>query len=134
MNHSNMTGAYQFVAFYKQTPVAFCSVITQPHPRAKNILRVHRLVTLPDYQGIGIGNRLLNFVADYYTKLNKRFRIVTSTPALAYTLKNNEHWQLKRQGRVGSGSGLLHNRNDLIRDNKTYKTSVNRITTAWEYI
>jgi GNAT superfamily N-acetyltransferase len=135
MNHSNMTGAYQFVAFYKHSPVAFCSVITQPHPKAKNILRVHRLVTLPDYQGVGIGGILLDFVADYYIKLNKRFRIVTSTPSLAYSLNRNNHWQLKAQGRqgVGSKTGIIHKKGHIINDDNTMKVSANRITTTWEY-
>lgn len=135
MNHSNMLGAYQFVAFYKNKPIAFCSVITQPHPVAKNLLRVHRLVTLPDYQGVGVGNALLNFVANYYTRLNKRFRIVTSTPSLAYSLNKNSNWKLKAQGRngVGSKTGIIHRKNMLIDNKNDFKTSANRITTTWEY-
>jgi len=137
LNHFKPPGN-DYVAFYNNTPVAFCSIQHFPHPRAKNIKRITRLVTMPDYQGIGIGVKLLDWVANYYTKLNSRVRIVTSTPSLAYSLKYNIHWQLKRQGRVGSGSGSgsVHNKHNLTRTNgtyRTYRTSVNRITTAWEY-
>ena len=33
--------------------------------------RVSRLVVLPDYQGIGVGKRLLNFIAELYYFTNK---------------------------------------------------------------
>jgi GNAT superfamily N-acetyltransferase len=33
--------------------------------------RVTRLVVLPDYQGIGVGKRLLNFVAELYSSQTK---------------------------------------------------------------
>jgi GNAT superfamily N-acetyltransferase len=43
--------------------------------------RVSRLVVLPDYQGIGVGKRLLNFVAELYTSQTKMpFYILTSNP------------------------------------------------------
>jgi GNAT superfamily N-acetyltransferase len=45
--------------------------------------RVSRLVVLPDYQGIGLGKKLLNFMADYYTrKTGLPFKIITSNPQI----------------------------------------------------
>ena len=46
----------------------FFSIWHSPHPKVKNIKKVHRLVILPDYQGIGIGGILLNSIADIYKK------------------------------------------------------------------
>lgn len=41
--------------------------------------RVSRLVVLPDYQGIGVGKRLLNIIAELYTSQTKiPFYILTS--------------------------------------------------------
>ncbi len=45
-------------AVYKDNPVAFIAVI---QVRMSRYYRVSRLVVLPDYQGIGVGKRLLNF-------------------------------------------------------------------------
>lgn len=86
----------------------------------------HRLVVLPDYQGIGVGRTLQEFVAEYYTKQGYRFRSQTSNPALIKSLKRNKNWLLKRIGRVSGGSNTV--------DKALQRTFSNaRITTSWEY-
>ena len=45
------------------------SVLHFPHPATKNLKKVHRLVVLPDYQGIGLASALLNTIGSYYKKL-----------------------------------------------------------------
>lgn len=67
-----------------------------PHPINKKIKRVTRLVILPDYQGIGLGTKFLNFIADFYSKQGFDFRIVTSAKNLIYALNRNKKWVLKR--------------------------------------
>lgn len=63
--------------------------------------RVSRLVVLPDYQGIGVGKQLLNFVADYYTrKTGLPFKIITSNPQLLRSHLVN--WIVTAKGRGGS--------------------------------
>lgn len=62
--------------------IAFMGVLHQPHGINKKIKRVSRLVVLPDYQGIGIGYRFLNLIADYYTRQGYDFTIVTSAKNL----------------------------------------------------
>jgi GNAT superfamily N-acetyltransferase len=67
-----------------------------------NYFRVSRLVVLPDYQGIGIGKRLLNFVAELYTsQINLPFYLVTSNPQLIRG--NLEYWRVKRFGHGSHG-------------------------------
>ena len=67
-----------------------------PHPINKKIKRVTRLVILPDYQGIGLGTKFLNFIADFYAKQGFDFRIVTSAKNLIYALNRNKKWVLKK--------------------------------------
>lgn len=62
----------------------------------------HRLVVLPDYQGLGIGRLLLNTVADYWHKQGYTYHSVGSTKALYYTLKGQPGWKLVRKGRVSA--------------------------------
>jgi len=64
------------------------------------------LVVLPDFQGIGIGIRLLNIVGDYYKEQGFDFRIVTSTPALVNSLKKRG-WALQSYGRGKKITGNL---------------------------
>jgi GNAT superfamily N-acetyltransferase len=59
--------------------------------------RVTRLVVLPEYQGIGIGKRLLNFIAELYTTQTKvPFYILTSNPQIIRG--NMENWKIRRFG------------------------------------
>jgi GNAT superfamily N-acetyltransferase len=58
-------GARCYVAKLGDKPVAFIAV-AHVHMLVR-YFRVSRLVVLPDYQGIGVGKRLLNFVAEHYT-------------------------------------------------------------------
>lgn len=78
--------------------VSVCSVLQMPMQKGKK--RVHRLVVLPDYQGIGVGTKFLTEVAKLIVdEYLCEFLITTSTPALVGALKNNEHWVLARYGR-----------------------------------
>jgi GNAT superfamily N-acetyltransferase len=63
--------------------------------------RVSRLVVLPDYQGIGVGKKLLNLMADYYTrKTGLPFKIITSNPQLLRS--HLVDWIVTAKGRGGS--------------------------------
>lgn len=95
-----------------------------PHPKNPKIKRVSRLVVLPDYQGIGVGVKLLNKVGDYYKGLGFDFRIVTSTPALLHSLNKNG-WILQNIGRTKPT-------NSLIEFNKT--ASIKKNILSFKYI
>jgi GNAT superfamily N-acetyltransferase len=57
---------------------------------------------LPDYQGIGVGKRLLNFVAELYTSQTKiPFCILTSNPQVIRG--NMENWRITRFGHACRG-------------------------------
>jgi GNAT superfamily N-acetyltransferase len=83
---------------------------------------------MPDYQGVGIGTRLLNWVANYYLDQGYRFTIVTTTPALIQSFDRSPNWKLYRQGRIATTNTGI----DGART-RAGKTSNNRMTTGWEY-
>ena len=59
-------------------------------------------MVLPDYQGIGVGKRLLNLIADLYGAQTKLpFLIITSNPQLI--LENLNGWKINRFGHAGRG-------------------------------
>lgn len=112
------------MACINSTPCAFISVINFPHPTAKNIYKTHRLVVLPEFQGIGLGKTLTDEIALHYRKNGKRFRETTSHPARIFSHKNNPKWVCQHIGRS-------------IQGNSTFKvggTSGRRLTTSWEFI
>ncbi len=115
-----------YVSLYQEKPVAFIAVA---HVRMKaHFFRVSRLVVLPDYQGIGIGKRLLNFIADLFTsQISLPFYLVTSNPQLVRG--NLRNWKVKR---VGHGS---HGReNTRINLGLTKSISSRRLTVSLEYV
>lgn len=89
-----------YAAFWGDNPIAFCAITHFPHPTNKRIKKVHRLVTLPDYQGIGVGVSFLNEIGKIYFENGYDFRLVTSAQNLAHALKKNEYWKLVRYGRL----------------------------------
>ena len=110
-----------FVGYVNGHLAAFLSVLHFPHPKSKNIKKVHRLVVLPDYQGIGIGIRMLEEICKIYKKQKDRYTIVTSSPSLIYALKKSSKWRCLRFGRAKESSGVLKG-----------ATSKERITSSFE--
>jgi ABC-type ATPase with predicted acetyltransferase domain len=111
-------------AFVNEQLAGFISILHFPHAKVKNIKRVHRLVVMPDFQGIGIGVRLLEYIGKKYINNKYRYRITTSAPSLINYFKNNVNWLCSSYGRKKNHGGTL----------KVGKFgSENRITTSWEY-
>lgn len=99
-------------------------------PMRKGWKRVHRLVVLPDYQGIGIGVRFMNEIARHYAYAGWNVNLTTTTPALVHALAKDINWSLVRHGRVKNtlqknlGKYYSHKR----ADGKPLGSSDNRIT------
>lgn len=76
--------------------IGFCAVLHQPHSVNRKIKRVSRLVILPDYQGIGLGTKFLNIIADYYNNQGYTFTIVTSAKNMICALNASDDWVMTR--------------------------------------
>jgi len=93
-----------FVLFFDDEPAAFTAVLAFPHPKVKNVWKEHRTVTLPDYQGIGLGNKLSEFVGEWLHQRGKTFRSVTSHPAMIGHRYRSDAWVMNRApSRVSQG-------------------------------
>jgi len=121
LSHSHNNAAHVFIATVNDEVAGFLSVLHFPHPKAKNIKKVHRLVILPDYQGAGIGIKFLNEIGKIYKSQKYRYSIVTSAPSLINALKKLENWNCSRIGRGKSKSNSI-----------TIGDSTNRITASFE--
>lgn len=122
-NHNN--AAHKYIAEINGQPVGWCSILHFPHPHIKNMKKVHRLVIKPDYQGIGLGGRFLDYIANIYKKDNFRFTIVTSQPSLVFGLLKNNKWAMTRKPsrlKDSAKSGILAG-----------TTSDKRLTASFEF-
>jgi hypothetical protein len=79
-----------FVAFCKEQPAAFAAVISGPDSCGGHF-REHRVVCLPDFQGVGIGNTLSEFVASLYAS-RKRYFSRTSHPGMIRHRMKSANW------------------------------------------
>lgn len=100
LDSSIINAAQCYVAILDNMIVGFCAVIHFPHPRSKMYKRIHRLVVLPDYQGIGIGKFLLRTVCQKYKIMGYKLFLTTSNFAMVKALHGSPNWLLQRKGHM----------------------------------
>lgn len=125
LSHGHNNAATVYLAYVNGQLAGFLSVLHFPHPKAKNIKKVHRLVVLPDYQGAGIGIKFLEIVGEIYKKNGWRYTIVTSSPSLVFALKKSNRWACSSFGRKSTQS-----KGSTVGN---MKISQDRITVSWEF-
>lgn len=105
--------------------VGFFSIL--PSKGHKGQWRDHRVVVLPDYQGLGIGSAMYRAIGDaLWDKERKRLRSVTSAPALnRHRTRHPDQWALKRAPSQVARAGTTA---------RLKQTSTGRMTSSWLYI
>lgn len=86
-------GARMWVAYLWGNPVAFNSVLPLPHGSLKRAWRGHRLVVLSDYQGMGIGSMMIEFVGQQLLKEDKRYFTKTANIKLGRFRNASPRWR-----------------------------------------
>ena len=118
-----------FVALWRGRPVAFASVIHAPHPRG-GWWREHRTVCLPDFQGVGIGNALSEFVGGVMRATGKRYMSTTGNPAMMRHRAKSGGWVMRRAPSRSQREGRT--RSVAVGTDRTHAT--NRFTASFEYV
>jgi ABC-type phosphate/phosphonate transport system ATPase subunit/GNAT superfamily N-acetyltransferase len=103
-----LSSATCFMAAWNDEPVAFSAWVPffgAGPPRR----REHRTVTLPDYQGIGIGNVLSATIASMWTALGYQATSTTTRPAMIQARLRSPLWRMTRAPALaGSGDVMRH--------------------------
>jgi len=102
-SHHYLSGALSpasrcFAACWEGQPIGFCATIPLMGCVGRRIC--HRLVVLPDYQGLGVGMALLREVAVRESS-KAPMSIVTSHPALIRALNASRQWRTASVNRCG---------------------------------
>jgi hypothetical protein len=120
LSSSLAPGAQCFLAVWESQPVCFSAWIPffGSGPKTK---REHRTVTLPDYQGVGIGNAVSARVASMWKGLGLRAISTTTHPAMIQARLRSPLWRMHRSPSLGG-------RGDKIRH------ATDRLTAGFEYI
>jgi len=102
LNTDLHNAAQQFVGVVNGEIVCHTGIIYFPMKKGKK--RVHRLVVLPDYQGVGIGTAFINAVGEIVAQDGFELNLTTTTPALVGALRRSPRWVLARYGREKDGA------------------------------
>ena len=84
---------HAYACFWDNQLVGFCAVLPFPNGNLKNAWRGHRTVILPDYQGLGIGVKLSDFVARSYVERGCRFFSKTAHPRMGEYRERSPNWK-----------------------------------------
>jgi energy-coupling factor transporter ATP-binding protein EcfA2/GNAT superfamily N-acetyltransferase len=96
-------GAICFLASWRDRPVAFSAWV---HAMTRHGgKREHRTVTLPDYQGVGIGRALSEFCASLWRALELRATSTTTHPAFIASRSRSWRWRLLRRPKLARVRG-----------------------------
>jgi len=122
------TSAVCFVAFWQDRPVAFVAALSFPHPIRPG-WRLHRLVCLPDFQGVGIGVALADSVSAILRATGRPVFRVAAHPAVVAHCARSTAWKTTR------APGFV---NPVWKTSveKTLKRSLSRtrLTAGFEYV
>jgi GNAT superfamily N-acetyltransferase len=101
------TAAKCFAAYENETgkPVAFTSYRLLPHPKVRDIMLGHRLVVLPDWQGLGLAGRLDDWLGQYLYERGLRYRNTIAHPAMIHFYAHSPRWRMvsKPKAQVATG-------------------------------
>jgi len=108
--------------------VCFGASMAMPSGSIKNAWRGHRTVVLPDYQGMGIGVRFSNAIAQLHLDDGKRYFSRTAHPRMGFYRENSPLWKLtSKNKKLRTDVKHINMFNDHYIDNK-------RVCFSHEYI
>jgi len=127
--HHYLSGALSnyarcYMALWEGVPAAFCATLSLIG--RKNRRRISRIVTLPDYQGIGIGMALAETVADLNRREGLRMNITASHPAVIAHCLHSPRWRAVGVKKTGS-----RNADRFV---KNYRGSAGRAVVSFEFM
>jgi GNAT superfamily N-acetyltransferase len=73
-------------------PIGFLAILPFPGVGDPKTRRCSRIVILPDYQGLGLGKKILNYISSIYFKNDYQMYIRTMSPSLGIALSNDKNW------------------------------------------
>ena len=86
--------AWCYIVLWNDKPIAFVAILPFPGVGDAKTRRISRIVVLPDYQGLGIGKKIVDYFSALYAKVDSQMYIRTINPALGISLtKDIKNWQ-----------------------------------------
>jgi ABC-type lipoprotein export system ATPase subunit/GNAT superfamily N-acetyltransferase len=104
--------ANNYIVLWNDKPICFIGVLPFPGVGDEKTRRISRIVVLPDFQGLGLGKNILNYISSLYAKEKSTMYIRTMSPALGLALAKDSNWiatasNLKIPGQDSSGRKMI---------------------------
>lgn len=136
-----LNGAAQcYIATIDDAMFGFVSVLPFPNGNLRNAYREHRTVVLPDFQGMGLGVRLSDYVADHYVTTGRRYFSRTAHPRMGGYRDGSPLWRAtsSSQKRNVAVADHVHADDDKLRRQRTgwdaWDFDTDRIAWSHEYV
>ncbi len=113
-----------FLALWDGIPVAFCATLNLIGHKGR--WRISRIVTLPDYQGIGIGTAVMETVARLHRAEGHRLNVTASHPAVIAHCRRSTLWRTINVKKTGSATATRFIPN--------YRGSAGRAVVSFEFL
>lgn len=127
LSHNLHKAAACFQANVNGRPAAFASAIYFPHPTGGH-WREHRTVCLPDFQGVGIGNALSEYVASMFAAKGV-YRSTTTHPGMIRHRLKSPAWFCTRTPSLVDAPKKHGRKTGVAMTHAVY-----RLTSSFEYI
>jgi GNAT superfamily N-acetyltransferase len=93
LSGSLMSDAECYAGWIDGRPVAFTSAIAWSG-KGSGLMKGHRLVVLPDYQGLGIGGRLDDWLGQVLYRRGLRYRNTVAHPLMVRFYARSKRWRM----------------------------------------
>lgn len=96
------------------TLACFAALLHLPHPRVRDIKRVSRVVTMPDWQGVGLAFVLVDTLAAAHKSRGLRLHHYPAHPSFIRSMDRSPKWALvKRPGSFSRAPGAPSTRRSV---------------------
>lgn len=115
-----------YLIYWDDTLIGLRGVLTYPNGAIKYGYRGHRLVILPDYQGLGIGTKVYDFIAKMYVDKGLKFY------GRSTHIRLFRHWSNSKEYVETARSNNAVKTND--QSHKFKNMVLNRVAYSFEYV
>ena len=121
-----------YLVYWNDVLVGMSAVLSMPCGTLKYAFCQHRLVVLPDFQGLGIGTKLNDFIAEKYVSNGNKFFIRTTHAKIIKHLENNNLWRATSKNKNKRPAKEIQN--NKIKNGNEFHKGDQRIASSYEYL
>ena len=110
-----------FLILTNDKPIGFMAFLSFPGVGDSKTRRLSRMVILPDFQGLGIGKKVFNYICSLYWKEKHQMYVRTVSPGLGEMMKNDKQNWIETAGNGKIPGADTSGKKLLARPSYSYK-------------